>query len=53
MALNFVSLLSAPDYFLWTDAAYGEPTEVTAIESPLVTYHENICFTFWFDIRVS
>ena len=50
--LYFHNDLFISDYFLWTDAAYGKAGETTALNSPLITSHENICFHFWFDIRV-
>ena len=40
------------EYFLWTDAAYGKADEITAIDSPMISMQENICFHFWFNIRV-
>ena len=44
---------SKTSYFLWADAASGNPDTLTAISSPQFSTTKPFCFTFWFDLTVS
>ena len=39
-------------HFLWADAVFGKAGELTAVSSPLVKTEQDVCFNFWFDVRV-
>ena len=43
---------SKTSYFLWADAASGNPDTLTAISSPQFSTTKPFCFTFWFDLTV-
>ena len=43
---------SKTNYFIWADAATGNPDTETAISSPQYSTTKPFCFTFWFDLRV-
>ena len=43
---------SKTNYFIWADAATGNPDTQTAISSPQYSTTKPFCFTFWFDLRV-
>ena len=43
---------SRTKHFLWADAISGNPQELTAVSSPLVKNEQDVCFNFWFDVRV-
>ena len=44
---------STAAYFLWADATLGKPDTNTAISSPIVATSSQVCFEFWFDLKVS
>ena len=43
---------SKTNYFIWADAASGNPETQTAISSPQFSTNKPFCFTFWFDLTV-
>ena len=43
---------SKTNYFIWADAASGNPETQTAISSPQFSTTKPFCFTFWFDLTV-
>ena len=43
---------SRTNYFIWADAASGNPDTLTAISSPQFSTTKPFCFTFWFDLTV-
>ena len=44
---------STAAYFLWADATLGKPESNTLLSSPVVSTSSNVCFDFWFDLKVS
>merc|ERR1712020_568002 len=43
---------SRTNYFIWADAASGNPDTQTAISSPQFSTTKPFCFSFWFDLKV-